>query len=288
MKPKTIAVALLFLSVPFVASAAEARERAAKEKRIGASPAPAAAPADPPRAGSRDPQPPPESAGAANSANTANVDRTDGERDGDHAEGPEPDGFTIGARVGYALPMGTVAKDANTPDLSRNYSGLFPFWADIGYRINPRWYVGGYFQFAIAGTAGDVCNRAANGGSCSSSGTDIRFGALARYAFPPGKKNLSPWIGVSTGYEIASMSTTAGSNTSDTSVKGWEFIGLHLGVDYRPTPELSIGPMIMASFGQYQSYSSSGSNNGASNSGDFNNTALHEWIFLGLRGQYDL
>jgi hypothetical protein len=172
-------------------------------------------------------------------------------------------------------------------DLSRSYAGMVPFWGDIGYRINPRWYVGGYFQVGITGTAGEVCSRAANGSSCSSSGTDIRFGALARYSFAPGKKNLSPWVGVSSGYEITTLNITAGSNNQDTSLKGWEFIGLHLGVDYRPTPEVSIGPMVMASFGQYQSYSQTGSNN-SSNSGDFNNTALHEWVFFGLRGQYDL
>jgi hypothetical protein len=282
MKLKTIAFALSFLFVPSFAATAEAREPDAREKRVAAAPAPAAAVTSPRSAESRAPETAPESG-----ENARKVDQTEGERDGARDEGPSPDGFSIGARIGYALPLGSVAMDSNVgaTDLSRWYSGMVPFWGDIGYRINPRWYVGGYFQVGIAGTSGDVCNRSSNGGNCSSSGTDIRFGAFARYSFTPAKK-MSPWLGVSSGYEITNLSINAGTNTQDTSLKGWEFVGLHLGLDFRPIPEVSLGPMVTASFGQYQSYSLTSQKD--SSSSDFRNTALHEWVFFGFRGQYDL
>jgi hypothetical protein len=198
-------------------------------------------------------------------------------------------GFSVSVRVGYALPMGSIAKDASLgapPDLSKTAAGMVPFWGDVGYRINPHWYVGGYFQFGIIGTSGDWCNRAASGNDCSSSGTDLRFGGLVRYTISPSAK-VSPWIGFSSGYEITNLSLTAGTTTTDATVKGWEFVGFHLGADFHAAPDLTIGPALMVSLGQYGDLSTS-KTGGASSSTDFNQTTLHEWVFFGLRGQYDL
>jgi hypothetical protein len=184
--------------------------------------------------------------------------------------------------------MGSIAKDATfkgVTDLSSYAAGMVPLWADLGYRVNPHWYVGGYFQLGIVNTSGDYCKRNAGSGDCSSSGTDIRFGALARYTFKPGAK-IAPWFGVSTGYEFTSLSITVKDNTADSTAKGWEFIGLHFGADFRPDPSVTLGPVLMASFGQYGSQSTSNTSN--SSSTDYNNTALHQWVFFGLRGQYDL
>jgi hypothetical protein len=194
-----------------------------------------------------------------------------------------PSGFTMGARAGYALPMGSISKDQGSTDLSRVASGMAPFWIDMGYRIAGHWYVGGYFQLGIIATSGEVCKGTA---SCSSSGTDIRFGGIAKYIFRPNAK-ITPWLGISSGYEIINLSVTGGQASRDSSAKGWEFIGLHVGGDFRVSKNVSLGPSLMASFGQYSSVSSSGTNE-ASTSRDFTNTALHEWVFFGANGRFDL
>jgi hypothetical protein len=199
-----------------------------------------------------------------------------------------PDGFSFGGRAGYALPMGSIAKDASlkgATDLSRAAAGMAPFWGEMGYRINPHWYIGGYFQLGIVSTAGDLCNRLAGTSSCSSSGIDLRFGAIARYTFKPTAK-ISPWVGASSGYEITNLSVTYGEKSEDMSANGWELIGVHFGVDFHPAPRFVLGPAVMASFGQYSSQSWSDPTQ--SGSSDFNKTSLHEWVFFGLRGQYDL
>ena len=207
------------------------------------------------------------------------------------SEAPETEsesGFSIGARVGYALPMGSIAKDASlqgATDLAKTAAGMLPLWADMGYRIDRHWYVGGYFQLGIVSTAGDLCKRVGGGNPCTSSGTDLRFGGLVRYTFKPDAK-LSPWVGASSGYEIVDVGVTVGQSNADFSAKGWEFIGLHFGADFHPAPNVSMGPLVMASFGQYASQSWSQPN--ASGSSDFTNTSLHQWVFLGFRGQYDL
>jgi hypothetical protein len=216
------------------------------------------------------------------------AERRRAEEEEDDDEDKKDSGLSLAVRAGYALPMGSVAKDASLDgvnDLSKYVGGMAPLWLDVGYRITPNWYVGGYFQFALLSTSGDICKRAAGNSACSSSGNDIRFGGMGRYTFRPQAK-FAPWIGVSTGYEITSLSVTAGTQTADTTVKGFEFIGLHVGGDVRVGRDFTVGPVVNASFGQYTS--SSRSNAQGSASTDFNNTALHQWVFLGVKGQYDL
>jgi hypothetical protein len=223
--------------------------------------------------------PPPKKEAAAEPVATTTTD--------DDAQ--EESGLALGLRLGYALPMGSIAKDARLgtlTDTSKVASGLVPFWLDVGYRITPNWYVGGYFQFAIVSTSGDLCKALAGSNPCSSSGNNLRFGLTARYTFRPQAK-IAPWVGVSSGYEITNVSATAGGQTADATIKGFEFVGLHLGADVRVAREVTVGPMINASFGQYSSDSWSLPNR-PGGSADYTSTALHEWIFLGVRGQYDL
>jgi hypothetical protein len=184
--------------------------------------------------------------------------------------------------------MGTFAKDAQmrgVNDLGKYVAGLVPVWADAGYRVNRHIYVGAYFQFALASTSGDVCMRDAGGASCSSSGTDIRFGVTARYAFSPDAR-FDPWVGAGFGYEMLHLSETTGPVSSDLSTRGFELFNLQLGGDYALAPGVTVGPFVMLGMGQYGSYDYS--RGGQSLSGDFTQTGLHEWLFLGLRGQYDL
>jgi opacity protein-like surface antigen len=202
----------------------------------------------------------------------------------DEEPAQEESGFAIGGRLGYALPMGSLAKDqglGSNNSLSHWASGMVPIIADIGYRINKHIYVGGYFQFAFLTTSGDLCSGS-NG--CSSSGNDLRFGGSFRYNFAPDAR-FDPYIGGGFGYEILNLSRSAGSNTENYTARGFEFLNVQLGGDFHVTPEFVIGPMVMMSVGQFGSYDHS-QNNGGSESGDFNQTALHQWLMFGARAEY--
>lgn len=247
-----------------------------------ADPAPATAP--PPEVPEDDaPPPPPRS--SRRSRHKERVAREPAADDGaqDEGDGPAEDGFSFGARVGYAVPMGTIAKDSGANDLSKRAAGMVPLWADAGYRINKHWYVGGYFALGIVSTSGELCKGTA--ASCSSSGTDLRFGAMARYTFKPDGK-VSPWIGVSSGYEILNLSVTVGKDSGDYSMKGWEFGAAHVGADFHVASAFMLGPVVTASFGQYTSRSWSEPT--TSGSSDFTNPSLHQWVSFGMRGQFDL
>ena len=168
---------------------------------------------------------------------------------------------------------------------------MVPLWFDVGYRINPAVYVGGFFQYGFAFYNKDhnaVCNQ---GISCSAH--DISFGANLHYHILP-EGSFDPWVGAGLGYELltASESGTVLGQQADGSatLKGFEFLILEAGGDFKATPDFAVGPFVNFALGQFSTWSTSATFNGVTQdqSGDLTDTGMHEWLTLGLRGQYNL
>jgi len=215
-------------------------------------------------------------------------------------------GLALGLRLGYAMPMGKAGAippasggtaDTSDDDVHDAVKGMIPIWLDVGYRINPALYVGAFFQYGFGLVNKDsadaaICNQ---GGSCSAH--DISFGANLHYHLLPDGP-IDPWLGAGLGYEFltASESGTAtilnqrvnidGSAT----LKGFQFLVLEAGGDFKATPALAVGPFVNFALGKYTTWSSDSTVNGssASRDGDLQDTGLHEWLTFGLRGQYNL
>ena len=73
-------------------------------------------------------------------------------------------------------------------------------------------------------------------------------------------------------------------------MKGFQFLVLEAGGDFKATPALAVGPFVNFALGKYTTYSSSVTSNTTSQdrSGDLQDTGLHEWLTFGVRGQYNL
>ena len=200
-----------------------------------------------------------------------------------------PSGIELGLRTGYALPIGNAVGGANgglSSTLSDLYNGVVPIWIDAGYRINPHWYVGAFFQYGIGLlnenlALGGVCNS----GSVSCTGSDIQFGVDAQYHFTP-RMAFDPWIGVGAGYEIASASASASGTSASGSYGGPQFFNVQLGGDFKAMRDLGVGPFVMFSTGEYTGCSASAPGGGGSCS--VPSTALHEWFTFGVRGEFDI
>jgi len=184
----------------------------------------------------------------------------------------ERQGFDIGLRLGYAIPMGGIAQGLNLSDIM---SGAIPFVIEAALRITPNFSLGGLFQYAIAQTKN--CDP---GASCSAS--IWRVGLEGIYNFRTGNA-FDPWMGLGVGYEQLSLSESGGAVSGDLEVHGWEFLTLQLGGEYRVGPNFALGPFGSFSLAQYSSGSS-----GGGPSGDIMNTAMHEWLQLGVRGIFNL
>jgi hypothetical protein len=207
------------------------------------------------------------------------------------------EGFELGARLGYGIPMGEVADDG---DLSDGISGMIPLQLDLGYRVLPELMIGGYvmYGFGFTGdTISDSCDRLDDipGVTASCSTHDLRLGIQAQYHFLPQEK-LDPWLGLGVGYEWLTFGTdiAGGGSESDVSftARGFEFLNLQGGLDFEVADSLALGPFLSFSIAQYGERSSSCSGNACmdfdSTSEDIDDKALHQWLLLGIRGTFVL
>jgi hypothetical protein len=179
----------------------------------------------------------------------------------------------LGARLGYGLALGDVGGSIAMSDFQSSH---VPLQLDVAYRVTNHVAVGGYFSYGF-GFVGDGMNQ-----DCTSFGVDCkasstRVGAQASYAFSPGKQ-WNPWAGAGIGYEWNKIDA----GTEDFTFKGWEYLNLQGGFDYRVNEQLSAGPWIMLAIGQYDTAENGG------RSVTVPDKAMHQWLSFGVRGKYDL
>jgi len=193
--------------------------------------------------------------------------------------------FTLGARVGYAPAMGDAAKDEK---LSDGVKSQIPIQLDAAYKVTPDIAVGAYFAYGIGqiGSAvSDVCDI--SGIDCSA--RVLRFGVQGLYSFNAVSKQFVPWAGLGAGYEIGSLEVSGGGATAKTTYRGFEFLNLQGGADYKVSEQFSVGPYVMLSIGQYSKAKIENSvDPGLDFDGDIPDKAMHEWLGFGVRGKFDL
>ncbi|MEI9936524.1 MAG: hypothetical protein WDO69_04795 [Pseudomonadota bacterium] len=177
----------------------------------------------------------------------------------------------LGLRLGYGLPLGSVADGSKMSD---GLSGQIPIWIDAGYMVTPNVLVGLYGQYGFA-----LTKNCPTGDDCSAH--DIRFGIQAQYHLMPAE-SVDPWLGLGFGYEILGVSQTTQGFTVSGDVKGFEFVNLQGGADFKVADAVAVGPFVSFSLGQYSTASQ------GDVSADIQNTALHEWLTLGVKGTFGL
>jgi hypothetical protein len=199
-----------------------------------------------------------------------------------------PTGVELGLRMGYSVPLGNSTGGANggpAADLSDSVNGVFPIWFDAGYRFNKNMFVGANFQYGVGFVNTDKSAACKLGGvSCTAS--DLMFGIDFHYHFMPDGV-FDPWAGIGLGYEIFNVDESTNGVSTSVSLNGFQFLNLQLGGDYKAMPNLGIGPFVMFSLGQFSNCSATflGMNVQSCN---IPNTAVHEWLTIGVRGAYDI
>ncbi len=194
-------------------------------------------------------------------------------------------GFSLGARLGFGLPLGDVWADTAgvTAPLGDQFKGELPIWIDAGYRFARNWFVGAYLQLGIGIVNKDKLTACAqSGNSCKSS--DVRLGVEGTYAFSPGQ-TFNPWVGLGTGYEWANLQIEGPGGSGEIAVKGWEFFNLQVGGDFLVSSVFGIGPYAAFSLGQYSTGTITVGS--ASLNGDITNKKVHGWLQLGVRGTFN-
>lgn len=185
-------------------------------------------------------------------------------------ESPPPQSF-FAARVGYALPFGTITHEGTDPLwLYDVYNGVVPFWLEGGYRLTSNLFLGAYGQLAPAQIHG----------RCDCSGSDLRLGLNLYYHLYP-ETFAKVWFALGLGYERTEASV-AGQFTDIFSGPDASF---QAGADYDAGP-LSAGPFVALTMGEYLTESV---NLGTGLTSRFiEDRSLHFWFQIGLRVRFEV
>jgi hypothetical protein len=227
---------------------------------------------------------------------------------------PSPVKADLGLRTGYGIPIGRYLDDEDNTsadagaggqslEVKSDAVGQIPIWFDLGVRKG-QVYVGGYFAYGIvvfSSDHADDCERLdrfaqERGGSARCSFHGLRLGANAHYHFGAPGASPDPWLGGGVGYEWLSRGAfvEALERQADFSVTyhGFEFVNVQGGLDVPLSDSSAFGPFIATTLASYRkaSVSCTGSacDEQASSSESIDDTALHTWVFLGVRGSFRL
>jgi hypothetical protein len=199
---------------------------------------------------------------------------------------PEPTGFEIGLRVGYALPFGELLSGVA---LSNTAKGGVPFTLDVGYRVTPHLYVGALLSYAIlrVNKIALACNTLLVDGPGDCSGTALRLAADVQYRQALGA-DLVAWGDAGLGLERLIIQYDEGGFGSpgpfSNSWSGVEIAHVEAGLGKRLHPSLLVGPFASCAVGQFRSSASSG--NGRTQSEDITDKRLHGWLSFGVRAMF--
>jgi hypothetical protein len=191
---------------------------------------------------------------------------------------PARKGFQLALRSGYMVPFGQ-ASGAPGDTMGNTFSGQVPLLVDIGGKLSPNVFLGGYLGLGFGGTAGEtsnVCSR--DNVTCVTA--SLRLGIEAQYQFTP-DASTNPWIGYGIGIESTAFSGSNGGTTYSVAAAGWEFGHFMAGLDFRLSKTIGIGPMVDFSLAEYNTISVN--ENGQTSNGTVANKALHEWLLVGPR-----
>jgi hypothetical protein len=188
---------------------------------------------------------------------------------------------SLGVRLGYAMAGGDAVKDGQMTDV---IDGAIPIQLDLGYMVMPDLTIGAFFSYGF-GRLGSEISDECDAFDLDCSASNMRLGVRGQYDFSTVSPTFVPWLGLGVGYEWANLEQSDGTDTLKLGFKGWEWVSLEVGGDYKLSPMARAGIFVAYSFGQYSSATLD--LNGDSQTEDITDKGTHTYLTFGLRGQFD-
>ena len=183
----------------------------------------------------------------------------------------------LSLNAGFALPLGNAVNALSESDVI-NLS--VPFGIAVGYRIAGVVFVGLNFTYAPFGAPNSsnplFTTCALAGSSCHS--TTFRGGFTVQW-HPWGSRGLDPYIGVGAGYEWLTVDVSGNGPSLSVQYNGFSWLEVPLGVDFRLSKDIRLGPYFDFMMGEYRNASV----NLTGVSGLIPHRAIHFWLALGVR-----
>jgi hypothetical protein len=166
------------------------------------------------------------------------------------ARAGDDSGLTIGLRAVYGVPFGDAGDGTRLNELTK---GVSPLQLDVGYRLDSRWQVGGYFGYGFVRVADQAKSAVAAQGATDIDGHALmRVGVQGIYTLPSAA-GFKPWLGLTAGYEwLRYASGQISGKETEVGLRGFE-AGVQVGADYRVGSAFSVGPFAAFNVGQFRS-----------------------------------
>ncbi len=181
----------------------------------------------------------------------------------------------LSLNAGFALPLGSAVNNINESDVI-NFA--VPFGIAVGYRIAGAVFLGATFTYGPFGTPSSttLATCATTGTSCHSS--DYRVGFTVQW-HPLGSRGLDPYVGIGAGYEWLIVDVSGGGTDLTAQYNGFTWVDVPLGVDFRLSKDIRLGPYLDFAMGQYRN--ASVTYGGVSQL--IPERAIHFWLSAGVR-----
>jgi hypothetical protein len=173
----------------------------------------------------------------------------DGFDTGDDAEDSEA-GPELGVRSGYSVGAGKISEDAR---IQRRFAGGLPIGFDLGYRLDERWFVGGYGEYTVGFTSGSASLECSE---CTFTALRLSIQVQYRLVVTP---TYDLWVGIGAGrhWLNASLGNTVTLREESLRVlrsqsfSGTEYARFHFGSTYSAVEGIGIGPYTSVSLGTF-------------------------------------
>jgi hypothetical protein len=175
-------------------------------------------------------------------------------------------GFTLGARLGFALPGGDFVEHSSFSDV---VDWSVPLQLDVGGRGQHLAFAG-YLRFAPGKLALAVE---------SDSFLDLGVGIQASYHFSTAK--AGPWVGGFVGWERLTFNVPLGVDEGRLTETGWEY-GVQGGLDFA-WGGFTLGPYGAIALGRFAEQTVDDPRSGTTNTNAISNESTHAWFSIGLK-----
>lgn len=207
----------------------------------------------------------------------------------------------IAPGLGLQLALGDTIRDS--PQSDTLASPGFGFTLDAGFGVSRSIVLGLWSEFSLHGAGAAACRTQTPGAHMECVTAVIGVGPQLQY-FIPTSGRTRPWFGAGFGFRwlrIATLHSAGGTDAGLAEVlSGQEWLRLQGGIDFQVSSHVLVGPFLAFSVGSYTNYSMDGellSYDAASNryrlvpatgSFEIQDTAVHQYLFIGGRVAFDL
>ena len=174
----------------------------------------------------------------------------------------------LGADLGYTQGFGSTHRGNPVSSLAGPgvSAGL-----DVGYRISPELSIGATGRYQAFNTPEGMETGARSSGVTAGIEATIHARPYSR---------VDPWLSLGTGYRMIWNSPENGDSTM---THGFELGRVELGLDLRPSSEVSVSPVIGADLNLLPWQSAPGSANAS-----LPEKQLNTFIYAGVKGRFDI